>query len=588
MKVTFSTERFACLRHLAMRVHVFSAILTSTAYAIPTDLTLLSEPMAGDRLTELKADACALYKTPDAVFTGGNVVGFSTTPTADACCSACAAAAGCQSYSYKSTSKGCTLYSTTTGTKPSTGDASGTKKAPPPPPAPLPGKPDDSPCVKWVPYDNHKAITSEDDFVTSIKTTVLGACNQNGCFCASTIGDVFPCFVSDPGTDVFGHHDYLPPSHAAGLCISQTTDGRKVFGKQQFMAGKGDHPDGFEWKLTQQGATAPSNAVTAGKVRALARSVQNVPNPGCGHGYTGWTTIDENGKLGPLQYAVASAVQNSSDFEIAICHACKVCPKVYNASFSPGPGCPNCTKPIKPPPPPPPLSTNPCIRFGHAIPVDNHVDAEIVQEEDSSITHTWTNFKFSDFSDWVNVFKPGKGTITIWENTGGTRGAQLYQLKGIPLTPGPLVVVIKVAQSQAFNASGPEPFWPPRVPDNVETIAASYVQPGGASTAKVRLFNLSPDTKVAGMTCSANGTAEIAKNVQYSLGSTWYNVPTSPSTFTALDDLTSKKLTSRLETPPAAPLGYTNMLIGLQKGSGTKVIQMIPLVDAPEGGVCKP
>jgi hypothetical protein len=43
-----------------------------------------------------------------------------------------------------------------------------------------------------------------------------------------------------------------------------------------------------------------------------------------------------------------------------------------------------------------------------------------------------TNFKFSDFSDWVNVFKPGTGTITICENTGGTRGDQIYQLTGIP------------------------------------------------------------------------------------------------------------------------------------------------------------
>jgi hypothetical protein len=34
------------------------------------------------------------------------------------------------------------------------------------------------------------------------------------------------------------------------------------------------------------------------------------------------------------------------------------------------------------------------------------------------------------------VFKPGKGTITLWENNGGTRGKQIYQLKGIPLTPG--------------------------------------------------------------------------------------------------------------------------------------------------------
>ena len=36
----------------------------------------------------------------------------------------------------------------------------------------------------------------------------------------------------------------------------------------------------------------------------------------------------------------------------------------------------------------------------------------------------------------------------------GTRGDQLYQLTGIPLTPGPLVVVVKVAASQVNNASG--------------------------------------------------------------------------------------------------------------------------------------
>jgi|EP01047_Picozoa_sp_COSAG01_P081140 hypothetical protein len=46
-----------------------------------------------------------------------------------------------------------------------------------------------------------------------------------------------------------------------------------------------------------------------------------------------------------------------------------------------------------------------------------------------------------------------------------------------------------------------------------------YVQPG--TVGSVRLFNLSPDTKTAGMMCSANGTTEIAKNVQYSLGSDW-------------------------------------------------------------------
>ena len=39
------------------------------------------------------------------------------------------------------------------------------------------------------------------------------------------------------------------------------------------------------------------------------------------------------------------------------------------------------------------------------------------------------------FAVCAQVFKPGKGTITIYENTDGKRGAQLYQLKGIPLTP---------------------------------------------------------------------------------------------------------------------------------------------------------
>ena len=255
----------------------------------------------------------------------------------------------------------------------------------------------------------------------------------------------------------------------------------------------------------------------------------------------------------PTRYAVASGPQNSTgSFEIAYCHSCKLCPAVYNASFHPGPGCPNCTKPVNPPPPPPPLSTNPCIRFGHTIPVTNHVDAMIVQDSDPSISHTWTNFKFSDFSDWVNIFKPGTGTITIWENENGKRGAQLYKLSKIPLTPGPLVVVIKVAQSQAFNASGPEPFWPPRVPDNVETIAASYVQPGTGG--KVRLFNLSPDTKVAGMSVTSGTPKVLAKNVQYSLGSNWFPVPVTSQTYSFSDSLTNKVLTTRVETPPPSPL----------------------------------
>jgi hypothetical protein len=89
------------------------------------------------------------------------------------------------------------------------------------------------------------------------------------------------------------------------------------------------------------------------------------------------------------------------------------------------------------------------------------------------------------------------------------------------------------------------------------------------------------------MTCSANGTEEIASNVKYSLGSPWYNVPTASATYTAKDDLSGKVLTTKVETPPAAPLGYTNFLLGLAGGGGFG-IELLPLADAPEGGVCKP
>ena len=44
-------------------------------------------------------------------------------------------------------------------------------------------------------------------------------------------------------------------------------------------------------------------------------------------------------------------------------------------------------------------------------------------------------------------------------------------------------------------------------------IANSFVDPGDGKSG-VRLFNLSPDTKVAGMSSSANGTKALATNVE--------------------------------------------------------------------------
>ena len=234
-------------------------------------------------------------------------------------------------------------------------------------------------------------------------------------------------------------------------------------------------------------------------------------------------------------------------------------------------------------PPPPPLSKNPCIRFGHAIPVPHNVDVEISQVGPPATTHTWTNFKFGDFSDWVNVFKPGTGTITVWENVGGVRGAMVYRLKDIPLTPGPLVVVIKVAASVTKNASA---YWPPSLPDAIETIAASYVNTDAHS--KVRLFNLSPDTARAGMTSSGSGGKEIASSVAYGLGSPWVTQPSQSLVFGFKDDTSGKTLTTLTLTPEAAPIGNTNVLLGLQGSTGAYTVQAVPLTDAPEGGTCHP
>ena len=105
----------------------------------------------------------------------------------------------------------------------------------------------------------------------------------------------------------------------------------------------------------------------------------------------------------------------------------------------------------------------------------------------------------------------------------------------------------------------------------------------------MRLFNLSPDTKQAGMSCYANGTAELASKVDYSLGSDWVPVTSASATYNFHDDSSGgKSLVTRTEAAAAPPLGTTTMLVGLQAATGPYGIQAIPLQDAPEGGTCHP
>ena len=97
--------------------------------------------------------------------------------------------------------------------------------------------------------------------------------------------------------------------------------------------------------------------------------------------------------------------------------------------------------------------------------------------------------------------------------------------------------------------------------------------------------NLAPGTINAGMTLAGK---PIATNVAYGLGSSWVKVPTVSSDFSFLDDVSKKTLASKTVTPAAAPIGNTEVLLGLQQGGAGYGMQVVSLVDAPEGGTCHP
>ena len=137
---------------------------------------------------------------------------------------------------------------------------------------------------------------------------------------------------------------------------------------------------------------------------------------------------------------------------------------------------------------------------------------------------------------------------------------------------------------------------PPKEAKNVETIAASFVPPKTGSA--VRLFNLASDVGVAELQ-DGRGKA-LAEQVKYSLGSSWSPVPSTPQTFCAFADTGNattsvaghidiasravEPLASAPFTPPSAPQVFTAFLIGSKAQGYT----LVPQLDAPETGPCKP
>ena len=194
-----------------------------------------------------------------------------------------------------------------------------------------------------------------------------------------------------------------------------------------------------------------------------------------------------------------------------------------------------------------------------AIASTSAVDATITQ---GSVSKTFRNYRFSQFSPWTSIFHGGTGTIEVREHGSGTA----LLTATIPLTPGPLVIVIKGA-------------WPPTKPTAVEAIAASFTPPKTGSA--VRLFNLALDVPFAKLLDGAG--KPLADQVQYSLGSPWVPVPAGQQTFTAVADGGTARATAPF-SPPNAPEVFSVFLLG-DKSFG---YSLVPQVDAPETGPCKP
>jgi len=403
-------------------------------------------------------------------------------------------------------------------------------------------KPIDLPCVTWIPLTSTQPTDPTNLFVAAY-TWVL----QDGFGDCIEKGDIFPCFASDTGVDTWGHHDYQATDIPSDYCRTYY-QGNVYLSNNMYVPQKGPKWKTWKWTLAQKGGVVPANAIRYGK-SVMARSTVNAPGYCCGKGFTGWAVGETNGTFGDVYFSITSDPVVTDTFEVAICEA------YHPTTVAPTSG------PTQPPPTVPP-NTKPYIRFGHTIAASHNVDAVITQ---GTTSYTWTNYAFSQFSTWVEIFQNGYGNITIYENNKGSRGPALMT-KTIPLTPGPLVVVIK-------------DYWPPSVASNVETIAASYIPID--SGAGVRLFNLSPDTPSSGMKV---GGVTLIDQVKYTIGSSWVPIPDVSQTFTVFNDRTGATLAQDTVTPPAAPFVFTNFLIGLNSVSPTSKFytRVIPLIDAPE------
>ena len=134
--------------------------------------------------------------------------------------------------------------------------------------------------------------------------------------------------------------------------------------------------------------------------------------------------------------------------------------------------------------------------------------------------------------------------------------------------------------------------WPVADNSSIEVIANSFVPPADG-TATVRLFNLGlGTTPKAGAALPASAqpmspvslsreATEVAKDVDFGIGSKWETVPSEQATFAITDTVSGAKLFDFKQTPP---LGASSVfLIGFRDSNTPPELQSqhVWLVDSP-------
>ena len=179
----------------------------------------------------------------------------------------------------------------------------------------------------------------------------------------------------------------------------------------------------LRWVLSRSGYRVPPGAVHTGGNMIAGRTLTSSTNKGSI--LPGWIPVD-GGIMGKLQFDDNPAAGHpsidfeASDYEIACCGSADECTPV---------------------PPTPDHFTTPWVRFANTVPSDHKVDCEITLGGEK---YAWEDYAYGVFSGWEGKFNNSCtigdhscGHITIFESTGGKRGARLAEISAY-FPPGPV------------------------------------------------------------------------------------------------------------------------------------------------------